>query len=158
MTKLAITKGIALLTVLVVLLVVVALAEGILQIMLNQSRLTHHNVSRIQAYYAAMAGMKLAYENLRTNSWPLPNPASAYRHYMCQSVTPQCPPPVDANPIIEPRLPGAIQFVIVRVASRNASCNDPADTVPPAWPGGLVCNPPAGVDICVNARAVYTYQ
>ena len=62
-------KGMALLAVLVVLLVVVALANVMLSIMLNQSRLTHHNVSRIRAYYAAMAGIRLAYENLRTKSW-----------------------------------------------------------------------------------------
>ena len=55
--------------VLVIILVVIALAQGVLSIILNQSRLTHHNVSRISAYYAAMAGINLAYENLRTNTW-----------------------------------------------------------------------------------------
>ena len=62
-------KGIALLMVLVTLLVVVALANVIMNIALSQTRLTHHKISRIRAYYAAMAGVKLAYENLRTLSW-----------------------------------------------------------------------------------------
>ena len=155
MNKFSSNKGIALLTVLVVLLVVVALAEGILQIMLNQSRLTHHNVSRIQAYYAAMAGMKLAYENLRTNSWPTPtvgNPV-VWHCMSLNGVIPQCAG--DTAPIVEPNLPGSIQFVFVRVAIGGAPTNNPATIPPLLWPE---CNPPAGVNTCVNARAVYTFQ
>jgi len=145
-------KGIALLTVLVVLLVVVALANGMLNIMLNQSRLTHHNVSRIQAYYAGIAGMKLAYENLRTTTWPIPTAGNPVWHCMSlNGAMPQCAG--DTAPIIEASLPGSIQYVIVRVAFRGEAINNPANGAP--WPA---CNPPTGVNTCVNAQAVYTYQ
>ena len=66
-------KGIAISLVLGTLLVVVILANVILSIILSQSRLTHHQVSRIQAYYAAQAGMNLAFEQLRTGNWSTGN-------------------------------------------------------------------------------------
>ena len=61
-------KGIILLMVLLVIFVVVALANVILMQITSQSRLTHHQVSRIQAYYAAQAGMNYALENLRNGN------------------------------------------------------------------------------------------
>jgi hypothetical protein len=64
-SKKALRKGVALLLVLGTLMVVLVLAGIILGIVSSQSRLTHHQVSRIQAYYAALAGMNLALENLR---------------------------------------------------------------------------------------------
>jgi len=160
MTKFASNKGIALLTVLVVLLVVVALAVGILNITLNQSRLTHHKVSRIQAYYATTAGVNFALDKLRRGNdpnWPKPTAGiPVVWHCMSQNgVVPQCVG--DLAPIIEPRLPGAIQYVIVRVAIRGAPAGNPAVGAP--WP---LCNPPQNPpqvnDICVNAQAIYTYQ
>ena len=57
-------QGAILLMVLGTILVVVILASVILSIILSHSRLTHHQVSRIQAYYAAQAGVNLAIENL----------------------------------------------------------------------------------------------
>ncbi len=62
-------KAIALFIVLATILVIIALANAILTIILSQSRLTHHQVSRIQAYYAAMAGINFALEQLRTGAW-----------------------------------------------------------------------------------------
>jgi Tfp pilus assembly protein PilX len=62
-------KGVALLLVLGTLMVVLVLAGIVLGLISSQSRLTHHQVSRIQAYYAAFAGMNLALENLRTGVW-----------------------------------------------------------------------------------------
>ncbi|MCX5714045.1 MAG: hypothetical protein NT033_04405, partial [Candidatus Omnitrophica bacterium] len=62
-------RGTALFLVLAVVFVVVALANIILSFMHSQSRLTHHQVSRIQAYYAAQAGMNYALEQLRTGNW-----------------------------------------------------------------------------------------
>lgn len=55
--------------VLATLVIVVLLANVILAIISSQSRLTHHQTSRIQAYYAAQAGMNLAMEQLRTGAW-----------------------------------------------------------------------------------------
>ncbi len=64
-------KAVVLLFVLGTILVVVILANVVLRIMLNQSRLTHHQVSRIQAYYAAHAGIVDALEKLRTGDYVL---------------------------------------------------------------------------------------
>lgn len=62
-------RGVVLFIVLGTLLVVVVLANVILGLILSQTRFTHHQVSRIQAYYAAQAGMNLALDNLRTSTW-----------------------------------------------------------------------------------------
>lgn len=62
-------KGVVLFIVLATLMIVIVLANAMLNIMSSQSRLTHHQVSRIQAYYAAQAGMNLAIERLRTGTW-----------------------------------------------------------------------------------------
>jgi len=62
-------KGVVLLIVLGTLLVVVSLATVILSLILSHARLTYHQTSRIQAYYAAMAGVNYALEQLRTKNW-----------------------------------------------------------------------------------------
>lgn len=62
-------RGVVLFIVLATLMIVIVLANVILNIMSSQSRLTHHQVSRIQSYYAAQAGMNLALERLRTGTW-----------------------------------------------------------------------------------------
>jgi Tfp pilus assembly protein PilX len=62
-------KATALFLVLSIMFVVLALANVILSFMHSQSRLTHHQVSRIQAYYAAQAAMNYAFEKLRTGEW-----------------------------------------------------------------------------------------
>lgn len=62
-------RGVVLFIVLATLMIVIVLANVILNIMSSQSRLTHHQVSRIQSYYAAQAGMNLALERLRTGNW-----------------------------------------------------------------------------------------
>lgn len=62
-------KGIALLVVLAMLVVITILANVVLNIMLSHSRLSHHQLSRIKAFYAAKAGMNLALEKLRTGDW-----------------------------------------------------------------------------------------
>lgn len=62
-------KGAILFIVLGVLMVVAFLATVILRITSNQARLTHHQVTRIQASYASKAGMILAFEKLRLGVW-----------------------------------------------------------------------------------------
>lgn len=148
-------KGIALLAVLVTLLVVVALANVIMNITLSQSRLTLHKVSRIQAYYASTAGVNYALDKLRLGNdaaWQIPT-ATGNPVWHCMSLSGavlQCLG--DTAPITEGRLPRPIQYVIIRVAFRGEATSNPANGAP--WPQ---CIPPAGVDICVNAQAVYTY-
>jgi Tfp pilus assembly protein PilX len=67
--KLNSKKGVVLYIVLCVLLTVVVLANIILHIISSQSRMTRHQVSRIQAYYASLAGMNLAIEKLKSGEW-----------------------------------------------------------------------------------------
>lgn len=62
-------KGVALFLVLGVVLMVVLLTNIFLGIILSHSRLSHHQISRIQAYYAAWAGVNYAREMLRTGTW-----------------------------------------------------------------------------------------
>jgi Tfp pilus assembly protein PilX len=63
-------KGVALYFVLAILLVVVILANIILNFVSSQQRLNTHQVKRVQAYYAAQAGVNYALEQLRLNNTP----------------------------------------------------------------------------------------
>lgn len=72
-------KGIALFIVLGIIMVVVALTTVILRVTSTQSRLTHHQIERIRAYYADKAGMNLAFYKLRTGDWTAP--ASGVKYY-----------------------------------------------------------------------------
>jgi Tfp pilus assembly protein PilX len=79
------TKGQLLFIVIGTIMVVAALSTVILRIMLSQSRLIHHQVSRIQAQYAAKAGIIYALDKLRRNDdvgWPT---SGQYVKTMCQS-------------------------------------------------------------------------
>ena len=62
-------KGVTLLLVVALVLVIVIMANITITVLLSQSRFTHHTLSRIQALYAARAGINLALEQLRNNSW-----------------------------------------------------------------------------------------
>ena len=62
-------NGVALFMVLGTLLIVVILANIALTIISSQARLTHHQVSRIQAYYAGQAALNIAFEKLRKGEW-----------------------------------------------------------------------------------------
>lgn len=72
-------QGIALFIVLGIIMVVVVLATVILRVTSTQSRLTHHQIERIRAYYADKAGMNLAFYNLNKGNWS--PPASGVRYY-----------------------------------------------------------------------------
>lgn len=58
-------KGMVMLMVLGTLFIVILLANIIIGIMSSQQRLTRHQVSRTQAYYAAFAGMNYAMDMMR---------------------------------------------------------------------------------------------
>ena len=60
-------RGMILFIVIAIIMVVVILSTVILTIIANHSRLTHHMVSRIQAQYAAKAGVIYALDKLRRN-------------------------------------------------------------------------------------------
>ncbi len=61
-------KGVVLFIVIGTVFIVIFLANVVLSIITSHSRLTHHQVSRIQAYYASMAGVNYALEMLRIGS------------------------------------------------------------------------------------------
>lgn len=124
-------KGTALLMVLATLLVVVALANVILLIISSQSRLTHHQISRIQAYYAAQAGMNYALEQLRTGSWTAGS----------------CPSPAGCNLPNDPSFSANItQPVIIIFCPSGVYC---ASLTTP-------CTPPTGIDFCIDVKVDYT--
>lgn len=62
-------KGVVLLLVLGTTLIVVILANVLLNIMLNQSRITEHEIRRIQSYYVTLAGINYALEQVRAGTW-----------------------------------------------------------------------------------------
>lgn len=125
-------KAVALLTVLMTLLVLVIISNIALNVVASQSRLSHHQVSRIQAEYAAWAGVNLAREMFRSQnaSWPFPGPT--YRRTICNGC------PLGPGDINEPSLPRQIRNITITVA--------PAAACPGA---------PAGTQICINSTAHY---
>jgi Tfp pilus assembly protein PilX len=63
-------RGIALYMVVCMLIVVLALAFVVANLLSSHFRFTHHEVQRIRAYYAAMAGLVVSYDQLRRGDWP----------------------------------------------------------------------------------------
>jgi len=107
-------KGALLFIVLATIIVVVTLSIVILRIMLSQSRLTHHQVSRIQAQYAAKAGVLYALDKLRLNNdpcWQDRIPVALYVRNMRRLGDPSFP----TCDIIEPDLPLSIDHVEITV-------------------------------------------
>jgi len=126
-------KGVALFIVLATIFIVVLLGNIIVRIILSQSRLTTHQINRIQAYYAAMAGINLAYERLRSGndpSWPIPAAKTCY-----------------TKSLVDSTFPISIRKIDITVADAGIVC-------PP-----LVqpCTPPSGISICISATVDYSY-
>jgi len=102
-------KGVILFIVIGVTIVFIILATVILRVIANQSRLTHHQVSRIQAQYAAKAGIIYALDKLRLNNdanWPT---TGTYTRTMYKSGASA------AGDFNEPDLPSSIQSVSITV-------------------------------------------
>ncbi|MDD5568211.1 MAG: hypothetical protein PHY88_03295 [Candidatus Omnitrophica bacterium] len=74
-------KGVVLLIVLATILVVAVLAGVILGIITNQYRLSHHNTSRIRAYYAAKGIMNYAQDMLRKGTWVIGVDKTYYAYF-----------------------------------------------------------------------------
>jgi Tfp pilus assembly protein PilX len=137
------SRGVALLVVIVTILVLVILANIIINYMLSQSRLTHHNVSRIQAYYASMAGVNLAYDKLRRNNdaaWPRPAAAASYVRCI-ERVANDCVAVAVTNcgtPLVDPAFPISVRCIVITVSGAGGDCN-----------------PPAGSTYCINSQTHY---
>lgn len=115
-----------------IILVAVFLANVVLNIISSHPRLTHHQISRIQAYYAAWAGIGYAYDRMTAGdaSWPTPAPGGSYT----RTITDNDPVTGFPRQIVN-------QQVVVDVRGRSL-CPAPV---------------PAGVDACINATVNYTY-
>lgn len=62
-------RGVALFLVLGTILIVALLSSVILSIVLNQTRLAYHQITRVKAYYATLAAMNLAVDKLQSGAW-----------------------------------------------------------------------------------------
>jgi hypothetical protein len=89
-------KGLVLLLLLATILFTTILAGICSYLVLNQSRLGQHQINRIKAYYAALAGINLALEKLRGGYWNN-TPTTPWQPYtICRnSITPR-----DCNPLL----------------------------------------------------------
>lgn len=127
-------KAVALLIVLAAVVMVVLMANMVLNIVANQARMDQYKLSRIQAYYAAQAGANLAREMLRSGAahWPLPAVGGSYIHRICNGCV------IGPGDVNEPNLPDSVRSVIITVS-------DPA-----LCPGS-----PAGLQACIRVTANY---
>ena len=108
-------KGMILFIVIGIFLVVGILSTVTLRVVTSHSRLTHHQVSRIQALYAAKAGVIYALDKLRRNDDPTcwdPSPALPYTRYIKRSGS--------GCDIIEPNLPSSVSQVDITVWGPNS--------------------------------------
>jgi len=109
-------KGIVLFIVLATIFIVILLASILLGIMSSQSRLTHHKTSRIQAYYAAMAGINYALEMIKSNNsdWiPSPDTVPNTRtRTLCRTCV--------APEVNEPDLPISIQQITITIGASGS--------------------------------------
>lgn len=104
-------RGVALYIVLAVLLVVVILTDVILGIMSSQSKLTNHQVRRIQAYYAVRGAVNYAFEQLRVNASGWVPGSSSLVKYMCKASS--CSP--YTADVVEPDLPASIRYIKITI-------------------------------------------
>ncbi|MGD0337065.1 MAG: hypothetical protein ABSB18_08235 [Candidatus Omnitrophota bacterium] len=98
-------------------IVVTLLATVILRIFSSHYRLTNHNITRIQAYYAALAGVNHAMEMIRTRSTPCnTNTLCSY------DLTDQSFPPAIANKTVRVNVTGITTNATIKVTvNYNAS-------------------------------------
>ena len=108
-------RGVILFIVIGVIIVSAMLAVVILRIISNQSRLTHHQLSRIQAQYAAKAGVLFALDKLRlndtANGW---NSVGTINKKICKSLTSDLGCNL-AGVIIDSDLPNTIRAIDIAV-------------------------------------------
>ncbi len=107
-------KGMILFIVLGVVLVVGILAIVVLRLISSHARLTHHQVTRIQAQYAAKAGMLYALDKLRRDDDACWASSGTYTRYLCRGTAAGvC---TGGCVVIEPYLPPAINYVSIVVS------------------------------------------
>jgi len=134
-------KGVALIIVLATILAIVILANLIMTMMLSSSRLTHHKVSRIQSYYASLAGVNYAINRLALKTDALWPETGTYIRYICNSnaactfsAAIPVPPSCHVN---EPNFPCTVRYVEITVGAPNSGINNTRQ---------------------INARTIYSYS
>ncbi|MDD5130231.1 MAG: hypothetical protein PHS66_04170 [Candidatus Omnitrophica bacterium] len=110
-------KGAILFIVIGIILVVVILSTITLRVIANHSRLTHHQVSRIQAMYAAKAGMLYALDALRRNDTTAVACLTGTGMIMRRSGSAACV-------IVEPELPASVSQVDIIVGGIDTGPSD----------------------------------
>lgn len=139
-------SGIALFIVLATLFVILLLGDITLKFIASQNRFTHESVNRIQAYYAAKAGMNYALEMLRTGGWFYTSPLS----HSCANPA-GCLMPTNPN-----EFPASISSVRIILCDSGAICQGPSGNEGSPFP----CQPPTGtgINFCVNTSVRYHNQ
>ena len=104
------SRGVTLVLLLSFILAVIVMANVALLILASQTKLSFHQVSRIQAYYAAQAGINYALERLRVNdsNWPVPSS----NHELCRGCS-------GADDIDEPDLPASVNKVLISLSDTD---------------------------------------
>jgi hypothetical protein len=135
-------KGVALYLALSLLMIAIVLANVILTIMLNQSRFSQHQIGRIQAYYAGMAGLNASMDHLRSNTWQYQD-----------GVLNDCPPGTGCDfPYTDTQLidPNAVNTAVTNVNIVFCPAGDNCSET------GAGCNPPrAGIPFCIDTVVTY---
>jgi Tfp pilus assembly protein PilX len=135
--------GVILFIVVGVILVVSILAILVLGVVSSQARLTHHQISRIQAQYVAKAGMVYALEMLRKGT-----AAGGWGYSVAPPVN-SCRNATGGCLVTDPNFPSSVvnqQFRII-FCPAGSTCQYTSDP----------CTPPPGSNFCVNSTAVFTY-
>ena len=126
-------RGVVLFTVLAVIFIAVILTNVILALVSSHSRLTHHQVSRIQAFYAAQAGMNYALDQLRRG--PSGTPAGWAVGSNCVAASP-CT-------LTDSGFPSQVKSVSIVIKPYNAADPD--------------CNNSPNQSACINVTVDYSY-
>ncbi|MFH0791140.1 MAG: hypothetical protein V2A64_05860, partial [Candidatus Omnitrophota bacterium] len=123
-------KGVALFLVLAILFGVILLSGVVLNLITSQSKLTDHQVKRMQAYYAAQAGINYGFEQLRLNNpnW-LTDTATSRTFRICGSVygaanSAECTTGGNVGNITDDTFPPIINFVSITIGPRDAGTNE----------------------------------
>ena len=106
-------KGAILVFVLLIILVVVMLANAALSIVNSQGRFTHHEVSRIRAFYACEGARNIAFERIRggnTNSFSI-----------CPDAAACAVAPVMPDQLIDPDIPFRVDVTVGAQGSAPAA-------------------------------------
>jgi Tfp pilus assembly protein PilX len=114
------SKGYLLFVVLSTIIIVSLFASILMTIILSQGRLTKHQTSRIQAYYASMGALYYTYDKLRQRDPQWTPVATAITANFCK-IAAGCPGPPN---VIDPDLPATIrslQVVIEPPVAPNTS-------------------------------------